>query len=332
MKKILLIKLGDIGDVIRTIPIAKAIKDKYLCKLFWLTSQDAKEIIENQEFIDEVITSPPSLEDTFDILINLDINLEALKLSSKLKSSEKFGFYDDSGYPSAFTLDAEYFLNTFFNNDLKKTNEKTYQEMMFLASELPFTREKYFLKINEKSEIFAEYFSRRNYLHSNKLIGISLNYSNDKPSASWHNKNILKFIKLAKKEGYEILLLGRPEDSEKYNDLKQLIAKESITVYKNDFQDSFQNFMAIINLCKYIITGDSISLHISLGLNKKTIGLFFVTSPKEIEGYGLLKKLKSPNLDEFFPEKTSQYNEELAKSISSEEVLKSIHEFEKEND
>ena len=66
------------------------------------------------------------------------------------------------------------------------------------------------------------------------------------------------------------------------------------------------------------------ALHVALALKKPTVGLFFCTSPNEVEGYGLLIKLVSPLLNDYFPEKSDQYSEELVNSISVEEVLESL--------
>ena len=73
-----------------------------------------------------------------------------------------------------------------------------------------------------------------------------------------------------------------------------------------------------------MITVDSFALHVSLALKKQTIGFFFCITPNEIEDYGLLKKLTSPFLYDFFPEKMDVYDENLTKSISAEEVLSAL--------
>ena len=76
-----------------------------------------------------------------------------------------------------------------------------------------------------------------------------------------------------------------------------------------------------------MVCSDSLALHVSLALKKPTIGLFFCTSPNEVEDYGVLRKIVSPMLYEFFPEKMDQYSEELVKSISADEVLNAIGEM-----
>ena len=87
-------------------------------------------------------------------------------------------------------------------------------------------------------------------------------------------------------------------------------------------------FASLVNKCNFMVCSDSFSLHMSLALKKPTIGLFFCTPPDEIESYGFLKKIISPMIYNFFPEKMDEYNENLVKSISPDEVLNIIIELE----
>ena len=53
--KICIIKLGADGDVLRTLPIAKALKNKYTnAEITWITRGDIKELIKNLNYISEV--------------------------------------------------------------------------------------------------------------------------------------------------------------------------------------------------------------------------------------------------------------------------------------
>ena len=73
-----------------------------------------------------------------------------------------------------------------------------------------------------------------------------------------------------------------------------------------------------------MICSDSFALHVALGLGKKTIALFFCTSPHEVEGYGILRKIVSPYLHDYFPERSNEYSEHLAKSIPAEQVIEAM--------
>src|SRR6185436_13366603 len=49
-----------------------------------------------------------------------------------------------------------------------------------------------------------------------------------------------------------------------------------------------------------VVCGDSLPMHLALGSGVDTVALFNCTSPWEIYDYGLLTKLVSPRLGEFF--------------------------------
>ena len=132
MLKILIIKLGALGDVIRTTPILSAIKDKYKnSEIYWLTKKQCAELLYNNPKIKKVLILPYHFEEQFDILYNFDIEKEALNLASNIKAKEKYGFYNNFEYPTSFNLKAEYYLNTLFDDEFKKRNKKSFLDMFF---------------------------------------------------------------------------------------------------------------------------------------------------------------------------------------------------------
>ena len=323
--KILIIKLGAKGDVIRTMPILLAIKEKYPdSEIHWVTKPQSIEILKTSPYIDKLLSTPCNPEEKFDILYNFDVEEEATTLANNVNANKKYGFYEKDDYATAFNFPAEYYLSTLFDDELKKTNKKTYQEMMFEAAELPYKKQHHTIFLTGEDKEYAEDFIKRNNITTEKLIGIHIGSSPRWPSKSWHEDKIKEFIKNAKERGYEILLFGGPDETEKHSRLTQELNKEGIKIYQNNPQNSDKEFAALINICSKVVCADSLALHVSLALKKPTICLFFCTSPNEVEGYELLKKIVSPKLNDFFPEKSDKYNEELVNSISIEEVLKEI--------
>lgn len=321
--KIIVIKLGALGDVVRTLPIVEVLKKKYPhSELYWVTKENAIDLFEGNFFIDKVFSIPFNSEEKFDALYNFDIDKEAISLASRIKAEKKYGFCDNDGFPGAFNFGAEYYLNTLFDDELKKSNRKTYQEMMFDAAELPYNKELPKLYLNEKDLSYAKEFIKNNNIQfKNKLIGIHMGASPRWPSKTWSEKRLIEFIKEAKNKKYEIMIFGGPDEINKIDILINKLKKIEINVFKNNPNNSIKEFASLINLCKKMICSDSFSLHISLALDKPTIGLFFCTTPHEVEDYGLLKKIVSPLYEKFFPEKQDQYSEELINSITTEEVL-----------
>ena len=334
--EIVIIKLGAKGDIVRTLPILLAIKEKYPeSKITWITKPECLEIIKTSSYIDNFYTIPIKEENLekighFDILYNFDIDKEAAELAIKINANKKLGFYRKDNYPFAFNFPAEYYLNTLFDDELKKTNKKTYQEMMFEAAELPYKNQHHPVYLTDKDKDYAEAFITKNNINKEKLIGIHLGASSRWPSKVWHSDNLKEFIKKSIEKGYEILLFGGPDEIEYHNKITRELENQQIKIHRNNPQNTDKEFSSLVNQCAYFISGDSFALHISLSLKKPTIGLFFCTSPYEVEDYNLLKKLISPLLYNFFPEKSDQYSEELTKSIPADEVLQTIENFAKD--
>jgi ADP-heptose:LPS heptosyltransferase len=316
--KICIIKLGAKGDVIRTVPIAEAIRNKYPnAEITWITKPNISDLLQLYSFIDNVITVCP--DDFYDLLYNFDIEEKATQLAQSINAEKKLGFYSEDNFPQAFNLGAEYYLNTLFDDETKKSNTKTYQEMMFEAAEIPPTNKNSFLCMPQTAQNYADNFLNQISLSTENLIGVQIGSSPRWPSKAPHPDILRELITKLKSANHQILLLGGPEEMEK---LKQL--SNELKVPTNNPSNTNIEFASLISKCQKIICPDSFALHLALALNKPTIALFYVTSPNEVEPYNLLKKITSPRLKEFFPEKCDQYDENLVKSIAAEDILRTI--------
>ena len=328
MTRIVIIKLGALGDVVRTLSVLPAIKEKYQNpEIFWITKSNALQIFENNSYVEKVFATPYKInfKEKFDVLYNFDIGDEATKLALEIKAEKKFGFYSQEGFPASFNLAGEYYLNTLFDDDLKKNNKRTYQEMMFEIAELKWKKQPGLIFLNERNKKFAENFFKENNLISKDIIGIHMGASSRWPSKVWHSSQLIDFIIKAKKKGYEILLFAGPNEIKEHEKIIKELKSKKVSIYQNNPKNTIKEFASLVNLCKIIICSDSLALHLSLSLKKPTIGLFFCTSPDEVEDYNLLKKIVSPMLKDFFPEKMDKYNKKLVNSISADEVLLAVN-------
>ena len=328
-KRVLIIKLGAMGDVLRTIPLLKAIRKKYgeNVSITWLVKEESFYLLKDFHDIDRVLTY--SLDnilrlkiEEFDVLFSLEIDAPGAAIASMIKSKECFGYFlDKDGHPSAFNKKAEYYLEKAWSDHLNRINRKTYQELMFEAAELAYTKEKYSIDVKDKK--YAEEFMQNNRITKNdKIIGINIGSAGRWPSKAWHEDSIIKLAKKLDDMGYKIILLGGPEELDKTRRISNELKQAGMTVIKNDQNNTINQFISIVNLCNIVITGDTLALHIAIGLNKKTIALFFCTPHWEIEGYDITNKIVSPLFQDYFF--TDEYKEDLVKSISVEDVIKVI--------
>jgi heptosyltransferase-2 len=306
-------------------PILIGIKEKFPnSEITWVTKPNAKDVLKTSPYLKKVISLPEVPKDSFDILYNFDLENEATFLANKINAKKKYGFYVEDGFPLAFNFSAEYYLNTTFDDELKKQNKKTYQEMMFEVAELEYKKQKHSIIFLNEENNYASKFIQENNLPKENLIGIHMGASSRWPSKKWHKDNLKEFILMLNKSGYKVLLFGGENEFEEHSNLFNEL--KEITLYKNIPKNTLLEFASLVNLCEAIVCSDSMALHVSLALGKPTIGLFFCTSPNEVEDYsGLLQKVISPNLEEFFPEKMDQYSPNLTKSISPKEVLEVLN-------
>ena len=332
MEKICIIKLGALGDVVRTLPILVGIKEKFPeSEIFWVTKKDSFEIVDSSPYVKKVFLVSENISESFDILYNFDVEHEAVELAKKINAGRKFGFNSEDNFISAFNLSSEYYLNTMFDDELKKTNKKTYQEMIFMAAEIPYKKQHHGISLKKEHEDYSQKFMNENGIKSKKIIGIHFGAGSKWPSKIWHKENLKEFIKKAKTSEFEIILFGGPNEISDIAELKKYFSELGMKIHANNPKNSSMEFASVADKCDFMLCSDSFSLHISLALKKPTIGLFFCTSPDEVEGYGYLRKIISPMLYDFFPEKMDQYDEKLVRSISADEVLSAIIEMQDTN-
>ena len=325
-KKILIIKLGAMGDVLRTTTILQALKEKYGSdtSITWLVKQESKELLENNQYIDRILVynfenSLKLQQEKFDVLISLDIDPPSSLIANTINAEEKFGYFYDNGFPSAFNSSAEYYLERAFSDFINKNNRKTYPEMMFEAAELPYKKQDYLFNLSKEDIEYSKKFVEKNNLKQNKIIGINIGSANRWSSKSWSQEKIIELINKLLENNHQVLILGGKQEEELQ---KELLDKFKGKIISNNPENNVREFASVINLCNTIITGDTLALHIAAALKKRTIALFFCTPPWEIEDYGVVKKIISPLLDKFLF--NDQYSEELVNSIPVSDVLKEL--------
>ena len=326
-KKILIIKLGAMGDVIRTTPLISLIKNKYgdNIQITWLVNKVSKDLLTNNPEIDRILVYNEDnvlrlQYEEFDVVYSLEIDVPGTALANLVKGKEKFGFYlNKDGHPECFNENSRFYLNRVFSNYVNQNNNKKYQEMMAEIMELKYEKTEPVLNFIGYEEGYANEFLRKNHLSSNdKLIGIHMGSASRWPSKIWNKNKLAELIKRIYSEtDYKVVLFGGPNEIKSQRDILEKLS--DLKIYVNDPNNSVREFFGLVNLCGKMLVNDSFALHTAIALKKETVALFFCTPDWEIEGYGRVKKIVSPLMkDNFF---TDEYLPELIDSISVDEVF-----------
>lgn len=85
-----------------------------------------------------------------------------------------------------------------------------------------------------------------------------------------------------------------------YKELKERLEAQGLTVNVLGNRSSLLEHLGDVSNHRCLVGGDSLPMHLALGTGTQCVTLFNCTSPWEIHGYGLLRKIVSPLLEEFF--------------------------------
>ncbi|MBI2653399.1 glycosyltransferase family 9 protein [Candidatus Woesearchaeota archaeon] len=295
---ILVIKLGAIGDVIRTTSILSGLKEKYRnCKIDWVTKKESLDVLRNNNLIDNVylINNTKNMSNkAYDLVICLDDDFEACDLATKANSKRIIGSYLKNNQKT-YTKDSHLWFDMGLisrfgkqeADELKAKNKLTHQEIMYKILGLNYKKQEPILVLNQKDKDFANKFAQKNRIKdSDIVIGI-----NTGAGGRWQDKKLSekeaaelidKLNNILKNKNIKIILFGGPEEVERNKKIKNLIKTRVIDAGCNN---SLMEFAALISLCNILVTSDSLALHIGTALKKRVVAFFYVTSASEIELY-----------------------------------------------
>ena len=293
---ILIIKLGAIGDVIRTTSVLTGLRAKYKnCGIDWVTKKESFDVLKNNSFINKVYLTGNAhsiLKKEYDLVICLDDDYEACELASSVKHKKIIGSHLDKNQ-KAYTYDSSLWfgmglISRFGKqkaDELKAKNKKTYQEIMYKILGLDYKKQEPILVLNKKELNFGKKFAKNYGINSNDLvIGI-----NTGAGGRWEDKklSIKETAELIDKlnkqiKNAKLLLFGGPEEKERNEKIKKIVKTEIIDA---GCDNSLMEFASLVDLCKILVTSDSLALHIGVALKKKIVCFFYVTSDSEIELY-----------------------------------------------
>lgn len=305
MRNILMIKVGALGDVVRTTSLLSKFKDD---NVTWFTSDAARPLLQNNPFVSRVLSKYSinyALDRKYDIIINLDEEQACCDLAAKAfemnPSSELYGFYTKgdvvhhSGNDTAWLdmslsgrFPKEPASDPRWKNkadEMKWLNRRSYEDHIFSLLGFKFNGEEYVLGYDSYEE--------------KGLVGMQnpLERNTKWPMKKWNNYSLL--AKEIQKLGYNTMFLR--------------------------IHEKLEDHIRDIAACEFIICEDSLPMQLAIALKKPTIAFFICTSPNEIYGYGRVKKIVSPNLKEYFYRR--DFDPNAASTIPMETVLAEFKEL-----
>jgi len=288
---ILIVELGAAGDVVRTTPLLRCLDGG----VTWLTASKNKPLLDGCE------QARPELRvlqwdersslagEHFDLVINLEDDPEIARFLKSISIARLFGAYEDEAGRMSYTEDSK----NWFDMSL----------------------------ISVHGREVADELKLRNRLSYQELIftGLRLQFSSEPyvlpPSLA---RGLQGDVAIASEAGP----VWPMKKWAGYGWVKDELESRGLTVNYLPERPTLSEHLADVRGHRCIVSGDSLPMHLALGSGIPCVALFNCTSPWEIYDYGILTKLISPLLSQFFYKRGFDHNATTA--ISRDGVLSAV--------
>ncbi|MCP3900913.1 MAG: glycosyltransferase family 9 protein [Desulfobacteraceae bacterium] len=271
--KVLIVKLGALGDVINTLPLVINIKKHLNAEIHWLVAPLSLPLVSDHESVDKTIlfdknSLKTSLPDTlkkirqtkYDIVLDLQRLLKSGLFCMAAKTNRKIGFDKKRCKEMSWVFPFE---------RIKPADPNAHMltQYMEFAKHLGIESNQIDWNIpwqnNEKSDLASEY--------------IVLNIGATKPANRWSPENFAKLSDMIdKKTSFKTLITGGAEDKP----FADIIQEKADCQIKNLCgKTSLKELSQIIADAKCVISCDTGPMHLAVALKTNLIALFGPSNP-----------------------------------------------------
>jgi len=286
IKKILVIKMGGIGDVLLVTPLLNNLRDFYPNAVInVLTVLKCRDVLMDNPYIDRVLTFVPGKDKSgcliknirkqkYNLVIDLFCNPRTTFLTFTSGAEYRVGFdFPRRGYAYNIFIKVRNSVGDYHHADLCLISLKELG--------IPIKFKETFISVRNAHLDFAENFFDANNLESKSTIGVSV--SGGWESKKYKDDDYIKLIELISlRFNYRVLLVWGTEKEKK--ECEYIISKtrgKSIIAPKT----SLRYAAALFSKCTAVIGNDSGLLHIASSIIR-VLGIYGPTNPLLQGPYG----------------------------------------------
>jgi heptosyltransferase-2 len=292
-----MIKLDAMGDVLRTTALLPALAELYPgLATTWITRHESRPLLERNPYITEIVSYGADAllhlaVRTFDRVINLDAGKISAALATAAHAPAKDGYVlDEFGIVHPTNEAARRWFEMGLFDTIKRQNTKTYQELMSEIVGTVGREHRYVLELTDaEREGGKAHLQRLGVDFTRPTIGLNTGAGRRWQLKQWRAEGYLDLLgRLGQKYGAQFVLLGGPEERERH---ARLVAASRVPLVDAGCDNSVRHFASLIAACDVVVTGDTLAMHLSLALGRRTVALFGPTNAHEIDMYGLGEKV-----------------------------------------
>lgn len=299
---ILIIKLGAMGDVLRTKCLLPALKrDHPESWITWLTAAGSEPIVRDPR-VDEIRTLTPggvlALEGRrFDVLICLDKEAEALALARKIPADKKLGYAPTAHNTlTVWNGGAVYALRMGLSDDLKyRRNTLSHQQVLARMAEIEDANEGYDLTVAPTVRALArqKLYQEIGVPEGKPIVGVNTGCGPVFLTKQWTLEGYNGLCRrISESTDASVLLLGGPREVEWHRQILGGVGRLAGTrVFDSGTDNPLETFFAIVDETDVVVTADTLALHVAVALKKHVVAFFGPTCHQEIDLYGRGEKI-----------------------------------------
>jgi len=298
-RRILIIKLGALGDVIRTAAVLPGLKERWPdSHVTWISRPNGARMLKNHPLIDRLLSFDAETlshveYERFDLCLSLDKEPGPAALAMRVDTPDSRGIgLSVYGTPTPLNPECEDYFLLGLDDELKfRGNTKSYQRLLYEALGLEYAGERYRLYPSRDAvEAARAFWERVGVTRDDIVVGLNTGAGPVFANKNWPPE---KYIELARaiteRTDWRVALYGGPDEGE----LNHRIADACPGVIDTGCRHDEQHFTALMQRGDVIVTGDTMAMHVAIALETPTIVLFGPTCDQEIDLYGLGEKLNA---------------------------------------
>ncbi len=293
--RVLIVNLDALGDVVRTTallaPLHRALPGAHVT---WLTLPRARPLLEQVEGVDRILSladwTPALLQVLqFDRVLGVDKSLHGGALTMAARATERRGFgLDAHGSVIPLNPEAGELYGLGLDDDLKfRVNSKPETRLLCEAMGWKWERDPYRLGLSDAEGAIAQRWRAEHGLApGDALIGFNTGSSE---LFSYKRMTVEDSAGLVDRVAQRcpdagLALLGGPEDGERNRRIADLCTAR--TPAQTPCDKGLRHGLAMVAACDVVTSGDSLGMHMAIGLGKPTVAWFGPSCHPEIDLYG----------------------------------------------
>lgn len=303
-QRICIIKLGALGDVIRTLCILPQLRHQYpAAHITWVTKPNGKRMIENHPQIDRVLTldamsSMVLGQEQFDLVICLDKEPQPCALAGTLNAKQRLGVGLSAwGAPVPLNDEAEAYFQLGLSDELKfRTNTKSYPQLVYEALGWQYDGQRYELPVTAYMQAGIDnYFAQIGVDAHRPLIGINVGSGDAFANKMWPAARLIELIVElnGRDREQQIVLLGGPPQRQAIDYILEILDEMHVgaRVFDGGTDHHEQAFVALIDRMDVVFCGDTMAMHAAIARERQVVAFFGPTCEQEIDLFGKGEKL-----------------------------------------